>query len=94
MHFAEFGDPRYVDFSVMPPVPSQSDLLEEKALIEGYSKLHPDAEIPPHLKPEPLASAIARGLTHDEHKREFYRDSPQNAGAVTPGANETDHDKS
>lgn len=25
MHFPEFGDPRYVDFSVMPPIPPQNN---------------------------------------------------------------------
>jgi hypothetical protein len=39
----------------------------------AYLESQPLPELPPHLKAGPLASAIARGLTHEEHKREFYR---------------------
>lgn len=47
------------------------------ALIDGLLELHP---LPPHLEAKPLASAIARGLSHDDLKREFYSPTSNEVG--------------
>lgn len=49
---------------------STTGTISKKELQKWHHEAIP--KLPPHLEAGPLASAIARGLTHEEYKREFY----------------------